>query len=66
MPTLRETMDTIKKRKKALEEAAGEGVQPSPVVQAKPDTDWENPLDPAVIEREYQKQKAAKKKKGWW
>lgn len=57
-------MDVIKKRKKALAEAAGEGVVKAPtssVAKGEPEL-----LSPESIEAEYQRQKAAKKKKGWW
>lgn len=66
MPTLRETINAIKKRKKAIEDTMDTaGSQMTPPAAATPKEDPTDLLSPAALEREYQKQKAAKPKKGW-
>lgn len=76
MPDLRSTIDLIKKRKQAIDEAAALSAAPTvkaapsmPVGRSAPQqkNDETDLLSPAAIEAEYQKQQATKKKNSsWW
>jgi hypothetical protein len=69
MADIRSTYQLLKDRKKMVDntlQEAGSHMTP-PVGKSAPVVgDKDDLLSPAVIEAEYQRQKAAKKKKGWW
>jgi uncharacterized protein involved in exopolysaccharide biosynthesis len=67
MADLRSTYQVLKDRRKNLENALNEaGRQMTPPTTTPSKADPTDLLSPAALEAEYQKQKAAKKKKGWW
>lgn len=68
MADLRSTIDLIKKRKQAIDEAAGMSATPTtrPTPTTSQTADPDDLLSDAAIDAAVKRRKAAQKKSSWW